>query len=71
MNSKRTVFYSSLAISLALISVGVLAPEKLESFSNNSLEFIYNNLGWFILASVFFFLLFACILASQSSGISG
>lgn len=68
MNSKRIVFYSSLAISLALISVGVFAPDKLESFSNNSLEFIYNNLGWFILASVFFFFAFCMYIGLSKFG---
>lgn len=58
MNSKKTVFYTSLAISLALISVGVMAPKQLESFSNSALSFIYNNLGWFILGSVFLFFAF-------------
>ncbi|KKK38958.1 glycine/betaine ABC transporter permease [Mesobacillus campisalis] len=68
MNSKRTVFFSSLAISLALISVGVFAPKQMESFSNNSLEFIYNNLGWFILASVFFFFAFCMYIGLSKFG---
>lgn len=58
MNSKKTVFYFSLAISLVLISVGIFAPKQLESFSNSALSFIYNNLGWFILGSVFLFFAF-------------
>ncbi|MDQ1000585.1 glycine betaine transporter [Neobacillus niacini] len=58
MNGKKTVFHFSLAISLALISIGIFAPKQLENFSNSSLNFIYNNLGWFILGSVFIFFAF-------------
>jgi glycine betaine transporter len=58
MNGKKTVFHFSLAISLALISIGIFAPKQLENFSNSSLSFIYNNLGWFILGSVFLFFAF-------------
>jgi glycine betaine transporter len=68
MNGKRVVFFSALAISLALISVGVFAPKQMESFSNNSLEFIYNNLGWFILASVFFFFAFCMYIGLSKFG---
>ncbi|MFP3416594.1 BCCT family transporter, partial [Bacillus sp. SIMBA_074] len=58
MKSKKYVFYISLAISLGLIAIGVFMPSQLESFSNSSLDFIYNNLGWFILGSVFTFFVF-------------
>lgn len=58
MRDKKTVFYSSLAVSLVLISIGIFAPKQLEHFSNSSLSFIYNNLGWFILGSVFIFFCF-------------
>ncbi|WP_078412243.1 BCCT family transporter [Priestia abyssalis] len=58
MNSKKTVFHFSLAISLVLISVGIFAPKQLDSFSNSALSFIYNNLGWFILGCVFLFFAF-------------
>ncbi|MBY0149060.1 BCCT family transporter [Neobacillus niacini] len=58
MQGKKTVFHFSLAISLALISVGIFAPKQLENFSSSSLNFIYNNLGWFILGSVFLFFAF-------------
>lgn len=68
MNSKKTVFYSSLAISLGLISIGIFAPEQMENFSNNSLQFIYNNLGWFILASVFFFFAFCMYIGLSKFG---
>ncbi|MEK4028249.1 BCCT family transporter [Pseudobacillus sp. FSL P4-0506] len=68
MNSKKAVFYSSLAISLLLISVGVFAPKQLEKFSNSSLNFIYNNLGWFILASVFIFFAFCMYIGLSKFG---
>lgn len=61
MNNKKSVFYVSLAFSLVLISLGAFIPDKLEAFSNYSLGFIYNNLGWFILGAVFIFLVFVCI----------
>ncbi|WHY00163.1 BCCT family transporter [Neobacillus sp. DY30] len=68
MNGKRTVFYVSLAISLALISVGIFAPKQLENFSNSSLSFIYNNLGWFILGSVFIFFSFCMYIGISKFG---
>lgn len=68
MNGKKTVFFSSLAISLVLISIGVFAPKQMESFSNHSLEFIYNNLGWFILGSVFFFFAFCMYIGLSRFG---
>lgn len=45
MNHKKSVFYVSLAFSLALISFGAFIPDKLEAFSHSALSFIYNNLG--------------------------
>ncbi|MDS9472449.1 BCCT family transporter [Sporosarcina pasteurii] len=68
MKGKKTVFYSSLAVSLALISVGVFAPKQLENFSESSLSFIYNNLGWFILGSVFIFFAFSIYLGLSKFG---
>ncbi|HEY9576600.1 MAG TPA: BCCT family transporter [Pseudobacillus sp.] len=68
MSSKKAVFYFSLAISLLLISFGVLAPNQLEKFSNSSLSFIYNNLGWFILASVFIFFAFCMYIGLSKFG---
>ncbi|WP_257350343.1 BCCT family transporter [Pseudalkalibacillus decolorationis] len=68
MNGQKTVFYYSLAISLALISVGVFAPKQLESFSSSSLSFIYNNLGWFILGSVFIFFAFCMYIGLSKFG---
>jgi glycine betaine transporter len=68
MKGKKTVFYSSLAVSLALISVGIFAPKQLESLSESSLSFIYNNLGWFILSSVFIFFAFCMYLGLSKFG---
>ncbi|MFS0576358.1 BCCT family transporter [Sporosarcina sp. 179-K 3D1 HS] len=68
MRDKKTVFYSSLAVSLALISIGVFAPKQLENFSNSSLGFIYNNLGWFILGSVFIFFAFCMYIGVSKYG---
>jgi glycine betaine transporter len=68
MNGKKTVFHFSLAISLALISVGIFAPKQLENFSNSSLSFIYNNLGWFILGSVFIFFSFCMYIGMSKFG---
>lgn len=61
MKGKKYVFYISLAISLCLIAIGVFMPSQLESFSNSSLDFIYNNLGWFILEVCLLSLFFVCI----------
>ncbi|WP_053368538.1 BCCT family transporter [Bacillus sp. FJAT-27245] len=58
MKGNKTVFFSSLAFSIALISAGIIAPKQLEKFSSSSLSLIYDNLGWFILGSVFFFFAF-------------
>lgn len=68
MRHKKSVFYISLLLSLLLISVGVFIPEKLESFSNGSLGFIYDNLGWFILGCVFIFFLFCMYLGISKFG---
>ncbi|MED4203889.1 BCCT family transporter [Neobacillus mesonae] len=68
MSSKKAVFYISLILSLGLISVGVFAPKSLESFSNSSLSFIYNNLGWFILGSVFLFFAFCMYIGLSKFG---
>lgn len=68
MSSKKAVFYTSLAMSLVLISIGVFAPKQMESFSNSSLSFIYNNLGWFILGSVFIFFAFCMYIGLSKFG---
>ncbi len=68
MNGKNTVFYFSLALSLFLISIGIFAPKQLEVFSNSSLSFIYNNLGWFILGSVFIFFVFCMYIGLSKFG---
>ncbi|EGQ26301.1 BCCT family transporter [Mammaliicoccus sciuri] len=68
MRDKKTVFYSSLAVSLVLISIGIFAPKQLEHFSNSSLSFIYNNLGWFILGSVFIFFAFCIYIGISKFG---
>lgn len=68
MQHKKSVFYISLILSLMLISLGVFIPNKLESFSNGSLSFIYNNLGWFILGCVFIFFAFCMYLGISKFG---
>lgn len=68
MGSKKAVFYTSLAFSLLLISLGIVMPEQLENFSNSSLNFIYNNLGWFILGSVFVFFAFCMYIGLSKFG---
>lgn len=68
MNHKKSVFYVSLAFSLALISFGAFIPDKLEAFSHSALSFIYNNLGWFILGSVFIFFSFCMFLGFSKFG---
>lgn len=68
MQHKKSVFYISLILSLMLISLGIIIPDKLESFSNGSLEFIYNNLGWFILGCVFIFFSFCMYLGVSKFG---
>lgn len=65
---KKSVFYISLAASLFLISFGIFMPEKVESFSTSSLNFIYNYLGWFILGSVLIFLAFCMYIAFSKFG---
>ncbi|MFB7638198.1 BCCT family transporter [Peribacillus butanolivorans] len=68
MRSKNLVFYTSLVISLGLIGIGVFLPKQLEKFSNGSLNFIYNNLGWFILGSVFIFFVFCMYIGLSKYG---
>lgn len=68
MKGKNMVFYASLGLSLIIIALGVLIPEQVEAFSNGSLKFIYNNLGWFILGSVLIFFLFCIYLAITRFG---
>ncbi|GGZ80709.1 glycine/betaine ABC transporter permease [Ignatzschineria indica] len=68
MKSKRAVFYVSLGLSLIVIALGVFIPERVEAFSRDSLVFIYNNLGWFILGSVLVFFLFCMYLAITRFG---
>ncbi|HBZ10898.1 MAG TPA: BCCT family transporter [Bacillus bacterium] len=68
MKSKKAVFYISLAFSLVLISLGVFIPKQLERFSETSLSFIYNNLGWFILGSVFVFFSFCMYIGLSKFG---
>lgn len=68
MNKNKTIFYISLALSLGLISIGIFAPKQLENFSNSSLSFIYNNLGWFILGSVFIFFAFSMFIGFSKFG---
>ncbi|PLR77139.1 BCCT family transporter [Bacillus sp. V3-13] len=68
MNSKKAVFRISLVLSLLLISIGIFAPKQLERFSNSSLNFIYNNLGWFILGSTFLFFAFCMYIGISKFG---
>lgn len=68
MNSKKAVFYISLAFSLLLISFGMFMPDKLERFSNSALNFIYHYLGWFILGSVFIFFAFCMFFGLSKFG---
>lgn len=68
MNRKKSVFFISLAISLVLISFGIFMPKQVEKFSNSSLNFIYNYLGWFILGSVLVFLVFCMYIGLSKFG---
>lgn len=68
MQNKKAVFYISLTLSLLIISLGLIIPETVEAFSKESLGFIYNNLGWFILGSVFIFFAFCMYLAFSKFG---
>lgn len=68
MDGKKTVFHVSLGLSLLLISFGVFMPDQLERFSTSSLSFIYNNLGWFILGSVFIFFAFCMYIGLSKFG---
>lgn len=68
MQNKRAVLYISLMLSLLIITLGVFVPEQVEVFSKGSLGFIYNNLGWFILGSVFIFFIFCMYLAISKYG---
>src|SRR5699024_12356615 len=68
MKGKKAVFHISLLVSLFLISLGILIPYQLERFSTSSLSFIYNNLGWFILGSVFLFFIFCMYIGLSKFG---
>lgn len=68
MKHKKAVFYISLAFSLLIILLGITIPKQVEAFSQGSLGFIYNNLGWFILGAVLIFFLFCMYLALSKYG---
>ncbi len=64
----NTVFYVSLAISLAIVLWGILAQSNFASFANLLLSFLTNNFGWSYLISMLVFVVFALILAFSKYG---
>lgn len=64
----NTVFYISLALSIAIVLWGIVAQENFSSFANSLLNFLTNNFGWSYLISMFIFVVFAIILAFSKYG---
>ncbi len=64
----NTVFYVSLAISLAIVLWGIFAQSNFASFANLLLSFLTNNFGWSYLISMLVFVVFALILAFSKYG---
>jgi len=64
----NTVFYVSLAISLAIVIWGIVAQKNFAEFANKLLEFLTNNFGWAYLVSMFVFVLFSLVLAFSKYG---
>lgn len=64
----NTVFYVSLAISLAIVIWGIVAQKNFAEFANKLLEFLANNFGWAYLVSMFVFVLFSLVLAFSKYG---
>ncbi len=64
----NTVFYISLALSIAIVLWGIVAQENFSSFANSLLNFLTTNFGWFYLISMFIFVIFAIILAFSKYG---
>lgn len=70
-NSKQksnSVFYISLAISLAIVAWGIFAQAHFASFANKLLAFLSDNFGWAYLISMLVFVVFALILAFSKYG---
>ncbi len=64
----NTVFYVSLAISLAIVIWGIVAQKNFAEFANKLLAFLTNNFGWAYLISMFVFVLFSLVLAFSKYG---
>ncbi len=64
----NTVFYVSLAISLAIVIWGIVAQKNFAEFANKLLGFLTNNFGWAYLVSMFVFVLFSLVLAFSKYG---
>lgn len=64
----NTVFYISLAISIAIVAWGILAQDNFANFANSLLSFLTNNFGWAYLSSMFVFVVFAIWLAFSKYG---
>ncbi|HBD64486.1 MAG TPA: choline transporter, partial [Clostridiales bacterium] len=66
--NNNTVFYVSLAISLAIVIWGIVAQKNFAEFANKLLAFLTNNFGWAYLISMFVFVLFSLVLAFSKYG---
>lgn len=64
----KSVYYISLAISLAIVVWGIVAQDNFESFAGWLLGFLSTNFGWAYLVSMFIFVVFAIILAFSKYG---
>ncbi|MGJ0847121.1 glycine betaine transporter [Tissierella praeacuta DSM 18095] len=64
----NTVFYISLALSIAIVLWGIVAQENFSNFANSLLNFLTTNFGWSYLISMFIFVIFAIILAFSKYG---
>lgn len=63
-----TVFWISVAITVAFVSWGVLGPESVAAVTGAIFDFVITNLGWVFVLATFGFLAFAVYLAASRYG---
>lgn len=64
----NSVFYISLALSIAIVLWGIIGQTSFANAANSLLNFLTNNFGWSYLISMLIFVAFAIILAFSKYG---
>lgn len=64
----NTVFYVSLAISLAIVIWGIVAQSSFASFADKIFSFLTDNFAWSYLISMLIFVIFCIVLAFSKYG---